>query len=120
MAPGPPQEEMARAAAVFAGRVVAIDPLPNPDDSPNWPSRLKVTVELLRVWKGVEEGTSVTLLTAAQSAACGYTFEKGKRYVIYAYGKEPELTATLCSRTAPWKRAEEDFAALGTPLRTLP
>lgn len=117
--PGPPAQEMERADAVFTGKVVSIGAAHVPGDEPKWPSRLEVTFRLLGVWKGLAEGERVTVYTASQSAACGFEFEDGKKYLVYAYDAGGELTATLCSRTALLKRAEEDLQALGTPVRRL-
>lgn len=114
---GPPQQELERADAVFSGRVEAIGPAPMPHDDPKWPSRLEVTLRLLAVWKGIPDGERVTVYTASQSAACGFGFEKGKRYMVYAYDAGGELTATLCSRTALLKQAEDDLADLGPSVR---
>lgn len=110
---------MERADAVFTGKVVSIGAAHAPGDEPKWPSRLEVTFRLLGVWKGLAEGERVTVYTASQSAACGFEFEDGKKYLVYAYDAGGELTATLCSRTALLKRAEADLQALGTPVRRL-
>jgi hypothetical protein len=115
--PGPPRQELERADAVFTGKVESIEPAPSSGDNPRWPSRLEVTLRLLGVWKGLPEGDRVTLYTASQSAACGFGFEEGKKYLVYAYDADGELTATLCSRTALLKRAQDDLTALGTPVR---
>lgn len=117
--PGPPVEEMERADAVFSGKVESLEPAPLPGDDPKWPARLKVTLRLLSVWKGVPEGERVTVFTASQSAACGFGFRSGKKYLVYAYESDGELTATLCSRTVLLKRAEADRQGLGTPMREL-
>ena len=117
--PGPPQQELERADAVFSGKVESIQPAPRPEDDPQWPSRLEVTLRLRAVWKGVPEGERVTVFTASQSAACGFGFEKGKKYLVYAYDAGGELTATLCSRTSLLKRADEDLAGLGAPMRRM-
>ena len=111
MEPGPPAQELENADAVFSGKVVKVEPFTEGFQ------KLRVTFELDRVWKGLAEGDRVTLTTAADSATCGYPFEKGKSYLVYAYGEEGELTGTLCSRTALLKEAKEDLEALGEPQR---
>lgn len=136
MPPGPPLQELEKADAVFSGRVLTIEPQhPEAEDAPiqGFVARLRVTLEVDKVWKGLEEGEdgngngngngTVQLLTASQSAMCGYSFTEGERYLVYAYRSRqqedqdgPEvLTATLCSRTAPLERAEGDLEALGEP-----
>jgi len=118
--PGPPGQELERADVVFTGEVESIEPAPAPGDDPTWPSRLRVTLRLLGVWKGIPEGDTVTVFTASQSAACGVSFEEGKKFLVYAYAggsDRRELTATVCSRTAQLKHAKEDLQALGAPAR---
>lgn len=127
--PGPPAQELERADAVFTGKVESIEPAPLPGDDPEWPSRLRVTLRLLGVWKGLPEGDTAVVLTASQSAACGVSFQEGKKFLVYAYATgggtgggedddaRTELTATLCSRTALLKHAKDDLQALGTPDR---
>ena len=69
-----------------------------------------------RWWKGGEQ-TEITVSTAKSGAACGYGFEKGKKYLVYA-GKEDKgkaLHVSLCGRTRTEKEAEKsgDFKELG-------
>lgn len=48
---------------------------------------------------------------------CGYWFERGKRYLVYAYGDSPKSLGTnICTRTRSLDDAEEDL----TFLRSLP
>ncbi|HEX2254068.1 MAG TPA: hypothetical protein VHQ65_12430 [Thermoanaerobaculia bacterium] len=111
MEPGPPAQELENADAVFTGRVVALEPFTEGF------RKVRVTFDLIDVWKGLAEGDRVTLTTAADTATCGYPFEEGGSYLVYAYGEEDALTATLCSRTRPLRQAEEDREALGEPQR---
>lgn len=112
LAPGPPAQELAAADAVFSGKVVSLEPFTEGF------GKVRVTFELAAVWKGLPEGDRVTLTTAADSATCGYPFEDGVSYLVYAYGEGDDLTATLCSRTRPLADADEDLEALGDPART--
>lgn len=117
--PGAPRTELEHADAVFSGRVVEVEP----EEARLGFRRLAVRFALDAVWKGVPAGDQVTVWTAEQSAACGYAFEPGEEYLVYAYDAdagEPtthELTTNLCSRNAPLARAAEDLAALGEPRR---
>jgi hypothetical protein len=71
-------------------------------------------------WKG-NLSNEVILVTDQTKASdgttsvgdCGLGFEKGKRYLIYAYGKEDELGTDACTRTKKLKRAKEDLKQLG-------
>jgi len=110
--PGPPLEELARASAVFRGKVVAIDQLG---------AVKRINVQVTTVWKG--SVTSETLIqTSGDSAACGFPFEVGSEYLIYANATATTsanerpvapLSTYLCSRTQLASRATDDFGALG-------
>jgi hypothetical protein len=71
-----------------------------------------VTFDVSQVWKG-PEFTSLAVSTAQSSASCGYTFEFGRDYLVYAYGAEENLEVGLCSRTQLLADAEADLAELG-------
>ncbi len=43
--------------------------------------------------------SEITLTTSLNSAVCGYTFEVGKKYLVYAFG-DAYLTTNICTRTA--------------------
>lgn len=117
--PGAPRAELEHADAVFSGRVVEVEP----EEAQRGFRRLAVRFALDAVWKGVPAGDQLTVWTAEQSAACGYSFEPGEEYLVYAYDADAgelttnELTTNLCSRNAPLARADEDLAALGEPVR---
>ncbi len=71
-------------------------------------------------WKGnlSNEVILVTDQTRASDGTtsvgdCGLGFEKGQRYLIYAYGKENELGTDACTRTKKLKRAKADLKQLG-------
>lgn len=113
--PGPPRQALAQAGAVFAGRVVSVT---EPREAPGDPDRPYVEVRIVpeRRWKGAA-GDTVTVLTPPNSAVCGYAFETGREYLVYAEGGEG-LRVFLCSRTAALADAGEDLAALGAPAVT--
>lgn len=62
-------------------------------------------------------GKTVSIETARSGSACGYTFQAGKRYVVYAHKTGSTLYAGLCSRTRPAEYGQEDiqyFHSLGS------
>ena len=74
---------------------------------------------MLRVTMAVEEGyrgvsaKTVEVYTASSSAACGYAFKEGERYLVYASTDEDSrLLVSLCSATKPAVYADEDLAYL--------
>lgn len=105
-----PKVALKRAGAVFIGTVTEIKP------SPLRRYLLDVCVEIDRVWKGAVNPTMI-VNTPNNEGGCGYTFNKGKSYLIYAgYAELPEglqLGTSLCSRTRPLEKAAEDLAELG-------
>jgi serpin B len=110
MPPGAPRAEMAQAAAVFAGRVTDVKAPGGLIISSADPTT--VTFAVSHVWKGPEESVLV-VKTARDSASCGFPFQTGQEYLVYAFDTGAELTTHLCSRTAFLADAREDLAALG-------
>jgi hypothetical protein len=65
----------------------------------------------------------VTVYTASSSASCGYPFNQGQEYLIYAYRTDGSaqpfdypangFSTLLCTRTSLVSEAGEDLAALG-------
>ena len=110
--PGSPVEGLNNASAVFTGKVVALaepsggfGPISSADP-------VTVTFQVYTVWKGSVSQTT-TITTARSGASCGYTFDKGGEYIVYAYGQENNLSVGLCSRTQPLDTAENDLEVLG-------
>lgn len=105
----PPATAAERADAVFEARVesVAVDP------STDFIGLARYDLEVLRVWKG-ELGPTTTLLTRANTTACGRVLTVGKVYILYANKREDgELTDSMCSRSRMSSTADEDLAVLG-------
>lgn len=82
--------------SVFSGEVVSVEPKDE--------YTLSVKIKTLQIWKG-EETDEFTVNTANQSAMCGYFFEVGKKYLVYANKSGEVLMATNCSRTAIFDEA---------------
>lgn len=102
--PRPPDEMFEKSTAVFAGTVVSIE-------TGDYSRTVHFGVE--RAWKGVSART-LALTTAGSGASCGYDFDKGKEYVVYAHGsEESSLEASMCSRTQLLADAYDDLAYLG-------
>jgi hypothetical protein len=107
--PGPPTVELNRADAVFAGKVTDID---RPLLFNTSADLVKVTIEVTRFWKG---GISrvVTVTTARETPTCGFPFEAGKEYIVYASKRDGALETNLCTRTKLLSNAQEDLSQLG-------
>lgn len=94
------------ASAVFTGEVVFRD-------------MLTVKFKVNGIWKG-EASDEIAMLTGTKdngdgsftSSSCDYSFSKGQKYLVYAYGLPGEMKTHACSRTAPIKYAEKEMQGL--------
>ncbi len=102
--PPAPKKALARATAVFMGKVVDIDR--------SGGHRVKVTFTVDTSYKGVST-KKVVVQTGRGGGDCGIRFTKGEIYVVYCHGKDKVLSTGSCSRTRPASRAKEDIDALG-------
>jgi hypothetical protein len=98
---------------VFAGEVVDIKPGVRKDRTSGGSLLAvnKVSFRILEVWKGPKRET-LELTTPSQGSACGYSFSKGRTYLVDATGKKVLDTST-CSETKRLSEASELVEALG-------
>jgi len=105
--PPPPKKALEAATAVCLAEVVKIE---------EGEQQRMVTLKVEKWWKGGDKAELV-VSTGKNGAICGYSFERGKKYLIYAGGgeKDKPLRVSLCSRTRTEKEAEKsgDFKELG-------
>lgn len=80
-------KDLGRFKHAFAGRVTNVEQAG---------ASTKVTFDLQRAWKG-QRGKTLTLTTAASADACGYAFENGKDYLVFANGDKGALTTDGCA-----------------------
>ena len=77
---------------------------------------LSISFELSALWKG-ELRKDVAIRTGLWDALCGYHFELGEQYLVYAYSSgDGALHAGICSRTNVLAAAAEDMEQLGEPI----
>jgi hypothetical protein len=109
MAPRPPAEARDEADAVFTGTVTGIlqQPVQENSDQP-----FLVSFLVSQSWKGAN-GAELSVLTSGSSASCGYSFNQGGQYIVYATMQDGRLHTSLCSRTNALDQAAEDLAVLG-------
>ena len=107
--PGSPAEELESAAAVFAGEVVSVREAEATLGMISSADPTTVEFRTIRVWKGPSGGTQ-TLTTARSGISCGFSFVKGREYIVYSYDGS---TVYTCSRTALLALAAPDLAELG-------
>lgn len=111
--PLPVQTAANGAEAVFAGRAVDTKEIKNLS---GYVSKA-VLFEVSRAWKGGNE-SQIVIYTGTGGGNCGYHFEPGKQYLVYAYnssmyGTQEQLTTTICNRTTEIAYAQGDLDALG-------
>jgi hypothetical protein len=107
--PPPPEQALDEATAVFAGEVRSIEQV---DDDPGQ-QYIAATFDVDRSWKGVES-SPVVVETHQDEATCGFPFEEGGTYIVYAYSEGTPLTTALYHRTNLLERADEDLDVLGS------
>ena len=96
--------------AVFVGRVMQV--VQNPDAS-------GVSVKFLveKSWKG-SLSRKVNIFTGLGGGDCGYQFEVGESYLVYASGAKEKLSTSICQRTAP-RSGNGDIKHLGKGRRPI-
>ena len=116
------EQALGDAAAVFAGRVIALELVPDPNPAVGISmEQLRVTVSVHSTWKGEIENLA-TVTTAFTCCVCGFRFEIGEEYLIYAYRQDGVYRTSICDRTKLLGDASEDLEHLGhlAPIWTAP
>ena len=94
-----------KSKAVFSGKVVEV--IQNPQFL-----YVEVRFKVESSWKQVR--TDELIIRTGRGGDCGYRFEVGQRYLVYAYGSgESRLETNICQRTRELDDAEEDLRVLG-------
>lgn len=84
------KEAFDNSTAVFSGEILGI--------SSKSEFEVIVKIKVAKSWKA-NLAKELNLTTAKDSAMCGFGFEIGQKYLVYAYGKNDTLTTNNCSRT---------------------
>jgi len=83
--------EKRRSTAVFSGKVLSINSSRN--------AYLAVRFKVERTWKHADS-VEITVFTTASDSECGYSFEVGQTYLVYASAPiAGELWTNHCTRT---------------------
>jgi len=96
-------EAYKKSSNVFSGEVIEIT-----KGADAFSAKVKFKID--KSWKQKLSG-ELTIITATDSALCGYFFEVGKKYVVYAQGENSNLRTDICTRTALLK-SSKDIAVL--------
>lgn len=105
-----PLEEFNLSTAVFTGRVVSTDLLLGLGTSNPYP--VKVVLEVDTIWKG-PKSNRIAIHTAIDEGGCGFDFNVGWSYLVYARGEASFLEVNSCTRTTMLSYAREDLEVLG-------
>ena len=111
-----PCQEYWKTDAVFAGTVVGISKVTVTDGNYKSEKRL-VRLAVIEAFRGVQEAR-VEVITGWGGGDCGYAFEDGETYLVYAHRAEngKRLYTGICTRTRLFAEASEDIAYI----RSLP
>ena len=128
-ASGPPCQAFWQADAVFVGQVKAIDLKARYIKGINGEElrvfgkgEARVTFTITEAFRGAP-GKEVDIFTNDGSAACGYRFENGEVYIVYAneYPKGGgKLHTSICSRTQKYSESGPDIAYAKSLSRATP
>jgi hypothetical protein len=109
------EESQLQSSAVFVGRVET------QEDSVLRPQFTQVRVVVLRKFKWLEEfatNQSVLVYTPKDEASCGFKFQNGFDYLIFAKGNPAFLRIDTCSRTQVMENAQLDLQRLMRTIKT--
>jgi len=116
MPAGPPCEAFWKVHAVFVGRVLATAEQPSRPWKPGEPLPfglgVKVTLAVVERLSGDSgDQPTIEITTGRDEGACGYLFEVGRDYVVFARKTEGRalLSTDICTRTRPVGQAADDL-----------
>jgi len=116
MMSGPPCQSFWNTDAVFSGQVTEIKDTPvklaskNDDKSDFMFRKRTVRLAVSESFRGIEERW-VELETGMGGGDCGFTFETGQSYLVYAYRNQEtgKLGTGICTRTQLLSKATDDL-----------
>lgn len=102
-----PCESYWTASAVFVGTVSYSTTASKPGGHDEGRRVFRFTIE--KAFRGVE-GSEVEVSTGLGGGDCGYPFQLGARYLVYAHADDAKrLGTSICSRTRPADAAADDL-----------
>lgn len=73
----------------------------------------KYTFEVDTAWKGIAEARATVYSFDTGEASCGYSFSRGKTYLVFAYEEEGNWKTNLCAGNLQINEAASAIALLG-------
>jgi hypothetical protein len=111
---GPPCKAFKATPNVFTGRVTRISTIQvKMPSSVVYPQQL-VQLQIERNYRGQEATSTLEVVTGEGGGDCGFSFEEGKQYLVYAYphAASGKLYTGICQRTRLLSGADEDLEYL--------
>ncbi|HET6890475.1 MAG TPA: carboxypeptidase regulatory-like domain-containing protein [Pyrinomonadaceae bacterium] len=108
MSSGPPCQAFWQADAVFSGQVISINTESKADE---YGTKLRVVRMFVKEsYRGVDR-PEVDVLTGWGGGDCGFGFQIGQEYLVYAYRRDTDknLVTNICTRTRSLSKAQEDL-----------
>ncbi|ULL18097.1 hypothetical protein DVH26_28720 [Paenibacillus sp. H1-7] len=113
-----PLKALDMAGVVFAGQVLDIRQNVHEDRKKGeiYDHRYVVRFQVQQSWKGTDQTEFVVMTSAGGDTACGFDFQLGESYLVYAYqtnnANAVEWHTSTCSRTKLLAAASDDLAKL--------
>jgi len=108
--PRPPLESLLLSDWVFSGTVIEVQIINR--DPPVLGGTLAATFQIESLFKG-QAGSEIVIHTAIGGAVCGFNFELGQSYLVYAgRGGGDKPSTSHCTRTRLLSQANDDIRAL--------
>lgn len=93
-------EEYGSAKAIFVGKVLDGNSVERFSDRLAIGTKdLSFVFDVQQNFLGAGEGNKITIHTGFGFGDCGFPFEKGESYLVYAFESEGHLKTSICSRT---------------------
>ena len=110
---GPPCQAYWPASAVFTGQVIEVTTFTSDQENFRGHPQKLIRFAVSQTFRGVS-GITVEAITGNSGAECGFPFEVGRSYLVYAFSnpKSNKLHASICSRTRLLSDASEDLEYL--------
>jgi hypothetical protein len=109
----PTCEAYGSAKAVFTGKVTQGNAAERMSDMLKASTKgLTFKFSVTRAFLGVKKGDLLDIHSGFGFGDCGFPFEKGQEYLVYAFEDDGNLETGICSRTRHISQADEEITAL--------
>lgn len=101
------QKEFLRSDVIFTGNVIAIKDFNTHPTRSSSRDPIQYTFEIIEQIKGVDTKREIQIISERSGSSCGYRFQIGKTYMVYAItsnyhttttGNQIDYSTSICSR----------------------